>query len=295
VISARTRVYGLIGHPVRHSLSPAMYNELFERYGLDAVYLAFDVDPDRAERVADAVRTLDLVGVNLTVPFKERVLPELDQATVAAEEAGAVNVLIQQDGALKGYNTDGEGLVRYLGQVGLDMAGRRAVILGAGGTGRAVASALLDRDAAGVVILNRTLSRAHLAVTALERRFGHVDLRAGPLSAAAFADVAPQADLVVNCTAGDGARVVATLDPHALRPGATWVDVNYWMDEPPLRQACRDHGVSFHTGLGMLVHQAALAFELFTGHPVEAPVLEEILRRPASVGALRGSGPEGAG
>ncbi|RME28554.1 MAG: shikimate dehydrogenase, partial [Deltaproteobacteria bacterium] len=109
MISARTRVFGLVGHPVRHSLSPAMYNELFQRYGLDAVYVAFDVDPTRAEAVADAVRTLGLVGVNLTVPFKERVLPALDHMTVAAEEAGAVNVVIHVGGTLTGYNTDGEG------------------------------------------------------------------------------------------------------------------------------------------------------------------------------------------
>lgn len=285
MISARTRVFGLIGHPVRHSLSPAMYNELFGRYGLDAVYLAFDVPPERAGRVADAVRTLDLVGVNLTVPFKERVLPELDQATVAAEEAGAVNVVIQQDGVLKGYNTDGEGLVRYLEQQGVGIAGRRAVILGAGGTGRAVASALLDRDAAGVVLLNRTLARAQVAVGALERRFGHVDLDAGPLTPQAFAAVAPGAGLVINCTAGGGAEVVATLDPTRLLPGTTWIDVNYWMDELPQRQACLAHGVDFHPGLGMLVHQAALAFELFTGHPVEAAALQAILGgNPEAVG-----------
>lgn len=278
MISARTRVFGLIGHPVRHSLSPAMYNELFRRYGLDAVYVAFDVSPERAEDVAAAVRTLDLVGVNLTVPFKELVLPELDHMTVAAEEAGAVNVVVHVGGTLTGYNTDGEGLVRYLESQDRPVGGARAVILGAGGTGRAVASALLDRGATRVVLLNRTLSRAIRAVGALQRRFGHVDLEARPLTEVAFADAAAQADLVVNCTAGGGADVIAGLDPTALRPGSTWVDVNYWMHGPPLQAACVEHGLHFHTGLGMLVHQGALAFELFTGHPVEAPVLEAIIR-----------------
>lgn len=278
MIGARTRLYGLIGHPVRHSLSPAMYNELFQRYGQDAVYLAFDVDPDRAERVAEAVRTLDLAGVNLTVPFKERVLPELDRLTVAAEEAGAVNVLIQKGGQLMGFNTDGEGLVRHLEQHGVPIEGRRALILGAGGTGRAVASALLDREAAGVVLLNRTLSRAEAAVAALSRRFGHVPLEAAPLTAAAFAEFAPQAELVVHCTAAGGAERVSALDPSTLPRTATWVDVNYWMPDPPQQAACAALGLRFHTGLGMLVHQAALAFELFTGNPVEAEDLERILK-----------------
>jgi len=278
VITARTRVYGLIGHPVRHSLSPAMYNELFDRYGIDAVYLAFDVPPARAERVADAIRTLDLVGVNLTVPFKEQVLPQLDDMTVAAEEAGAVNVVIHNGGALRGYNTDGEGLIRYLELQGLSLGGLRAVVLGAGGAGRAVASALLERGAASVAILNRTLSRAVVARGALERRFGHHELSALPLRPETFAQAAAGAHLVVNCTSGDGARAVSALDPAVLSPGATWVDINYWMPDPPQQAACAALGLHFHTGLGMLVHQASLAFELFTGHPVEVPVLEAIIR-----------------
>ncbi len=282
MIGARTRLYGLIGHPVRHSLSPAMYNELFQRYGQDAVYLAFDVDPGRAGRVAEAVRTLDLAGVNLTVPFKEAVLPELDRMTVAAEEAGAVNVLTQKGGVLMGFNTDGEGLVRHLEEHGVPIEGRRALILGAGGTGRAVASALLDRDAAGVVLLNRTVQRAEAAVGALSRRFGHVLLDAAPLSPAAFASYAPQADLVVHCTAGGGAELVASLDPSLLPGSATWIDVNYWMPDPPQQAACDALGIRFHTGLGMLVHQAALAFELFTGNPVEAEDLARILKHEQS-------------
>lgn len=284
MIGARTRLYGLIGHPVRHSLSPAMYNELFHRYGHDAVYLAFDVDPARADSVAQAVRTLDLAGVNLTVPFKERVLAELDRLTVAAEEAGAVNVLTQKGGVLMGYNTDGEGLVRHLEQHEVPIEGRRALILGAGGTGRAVASALLDRDAAGVVLLNRTVQRAEAAVTALSKRFGHVQLEAAPLTPAAFAAFAPHADLVVHCTAAGGAETVATLDPRTLRRSATWIDVNYWMPDPPQQAACAALGVAFHTGLGMLVHQAALAFELFTGNPVEAEDLARILRHEQAGG-----------
>ncbi|MCB9781146.1 MAG: shikimate dehydrogenase [Alphaproteobacteria bacterium] len=286
MISARTRLFGLVGHPVRHSLSPAMYNELFRRYGLDAVYMAFDVDPDRAEAVGEAIRTLDLVGVNLTVPFKERVLPDLDHITVAAEEAGAVNVVVHVGGVLTGYNTDGEGLMRYLDAQGIKLSGARGVVLGAGGTGRAVASAFLDRGAAGVTLHNRTLSRAIDAVKALERRFGHADLDARPLSEAEFARTAPHADIIVNCTAGGAKSTIAGLDPAHAASGATWVDVNYWMPDPPHQQRCRALGLRFETGLGMLVHQGALAFELFTGHPVEAPVLEEIIRRAIAEGKV---------
>ena len=219
-VSARTRVFGLLGHPVRHSLSPAMYNALFARYGIDAVYVAFDVLPSRAPAVADAIRTLDLVGVNLTVPFKERVLPHLDHLTAAAAEAGAVNVVIHIDGQLTGYNTDGEGLCRSLEAEGHPLAGRSAILLGAGGTARAVASALLDRGAAAITLLNRSESRAQAAVNALGPRFPGATLRAGPLLAAAFAAAAPDATLVVNCLAGGAEAQVEALDPAALAADA---------------------------------------------------------------------------
>ena len=117
-VSGATRVYGLIGHPVRHSLSPGMYNTLFARFDIDAVYVAMDVHPADAHKVADAVRALNVVGVNLTVPFKEAVIPHLDRLTVAAEEAGAVNVVTAVDGTLTGYNTDGEGFIRSLAEEG---------------------------------------------------------------------------------------------------------------------------------------------------------------------------------
>ncbi len=268
---------GLVGHPVRHSLSPAMYNELFRRSRIDAVYVAFDVHPERAGDVAGAIRALDLVGVNLTVPFKERVMADLDHLTVAAEEAGAVNVVIQVEGKLTGYNTDGEGLVRSLEEQGWSTRGRVAVVLGAGGTARAVASALVDRGAGRVCLLNRTEARAVAAVDLLGRRFPGDRLEAGPLTPAAFARLAAGADLVVNCLSGGAEQQVCALSPEVLAPGGWWVDVNYWMPSPPLRAAALARGLRFETGHAMLMHQGALAFELFTGHPVEVREIREIL------------------
>ena len=268
-ITGHTRVYGLVGHPVRHSLSPAIYNRLFARFDIDAVYLAFDVDPDQAERVAELIRVMGMVGVNLTVPFKERILAHLDGVTAAAEEAGAVNVVTHIDGTLVGYNTDGEGFVRSLAEEGgPDPQGLHAIILGAGGAARAVASGLLDRGAERITLLNRTLGRAEEAARALQEGFPDASLNTGPLNVAGFDEVTPDVQLVVNCTSGPAVEAVASLDPARLNAGASWVDINYWMDEPPGRAACESAGVRFHDGLGMLAHQGALAFELFTGYPV---------------------------
>jgi shikimate dehydrogenase len=255
-----------------------MHNALFARFGLDGVYLAFDVHPDRAEQVASAIRTLDLVGVNLTVPFKERVVPLLDRRTQAVEEAGAANVVTNVDGWLTGYNTDGEGLVRSLEEeCDWRPAGRRCLVLGAGGAGRAVAASLAAGGAARVCILNRTVARARRATEHLARFSPQVAFSAGALSAQVMAAEAPQTDLVVNALGGGARDAVASLDIGPLPRESLWVDINYWMADPPQTAACAARGVQFVNGMGMLIHQGALSFELFTGHPIEPAELRRIL------------------
>ena len=268
MISGQTRIFGLVGHPVRHSLSPAMHTALFQRIGLDAVYVAFDVDPRRADQVASAIRTLDIVGVNLTVPFKERVLPHLDHVTLAAREAGAVNCVINLDGHLTGYNTDGAGLLGSLVEEhDWTPAGMRCAVLGAGGAGRAVAASLEANGAIAVSLHNRTLARAQAAVE-------HID---SPVLRAQGLDALGQVDLVVNCLGGGAEAAVEALPIEQLPDTAIWVDANYWMKAPPRLAACRARGLRTSTGLGMLVHQGALSFELFTGHPVDPMELRAIV------------------
>jgi shikimate dehydrogenase len=283
MITGRTRVFGLVGHPVRHSLSPAMHNELFRREGIDAIYVALDVRPEHAGEVGSAIRTLALAGVNLTVPFKERVVPDLDRLSPTAALAGAVNVVLRQDDALVGHNTDGDGYVRALvEEMGVRPAGRRAAILGAGGTGRAVAAALAAAGATSVYLLNRTSTRADAACAALAPAFPGTTFAAGPLAPAAFAAIAPELDLVVNCTAGDAAGTVAALDVRGLRRGAgadrvVWTDANYWMADPPQLVACAGLGVRIQRGIGMLMHQGALSFALFTAVPVDTDTIRGVL------------------
>ncbi len=278
MITGRTRVFGLLGHPVRHSLSPAMHNELFRRKRIDAIYVAFDVPPARAGDVADAIRTLGLAGVNLTVPFKERVVPGLDGLSESARLAGAVNVVLREDGGLVGHNTDGDGYVRALvEEMGVSPEGRRAVVLGAGGTGRAVAASLAAHGAIEVHLLNRTEARAHAACAALAGAFPATRFGAGPLTPAAFAARAPAADLVVNCTSGEAVPAVAALDVRTLARGTVWTDANYWMADPPQLAACAAHGVRIQRGIGMLMHQGALSFGLFTAMAVDIDTIRGVL------------------
>jgi shikimate dehydrogenase len=277
--SARTRVFALIGHPVRHSLSPAMHNELFRRHGVDAVYVALDVAPSQADDVATAVRTLALAGCNLTVPFKERVLPGLDVLRPAAALAGAVNVVIREpDGTLVGHNTDGLGYVRALAEeLGVTPEERSAAVLGAGGTGRAVAAALAEHRARAVTLYNRTRARAEAAAAALSPRFPHTRFDAAELTPEGWSARVEGHDLVVNCTSGEGAARVAALDVGGLPQHAVWTDANYWMADPPQLASCARRGIRIQRGIGMLMHQGALSYELFTGRAVDSGAIRGVL------------------
>lgn len=288
MISGKTRLYGLVGHPVRHSLSPAMHNELFSRKRIDAVYAAFDTRPADAGHVGRAIRTLGLAGVNLTVPFKESVIGDLDECAPEARIAGAVNVVVRRSGfgerdddrhgELIGHNTDGIGYLRALREeMGVDPAGRTAAILGAGGTARAVGSALAAAGVVSVTFFNRTLGRAELACEQLGQAHAGCRFAAAPLTASAFRICAPGLDLVVNCTSGDAAVAVAGLDVSGLRPGSIWTDANYWMSDPPQLVNCAARGVRIQRGMGMLVHQGAESFRLFTDVSVDADTVRGVL------------------
>ncbi len=276
MITGSTRIFGLVGHPVRHSLSPAMHNELFRRTRIDAIYVAYDVRPEDRGAVAQSIRTLALAGVNLTVPFKESVVPGLDRLSPEAEAAGAVNVVVREGMELVGHNTDGVGWARALAEeMGAGVAGRDTIVLGAGGSGRAVAAAIAAGGGRSVTLLNRTPGRAERAAEVLAARFPDCAVTAGPLDA--FARHAARAEIVVNCTSGEGAPAVAALDISGLRPGAIWTDANYWMSDPPQFAALAARRVRIQRGIGMLIHQGALSFRLFSGVSVDSDTIRGVL------------------
>lgn len=253
-------VYGVLGYPVAHSLSPAMHNAWLRAAGLPGTYQAFEVDPtlnDRGRRVVEAMRTLGLAGVNLTVPLKTDVLPFLDAVDPMARAIGAVNTVVPRDGGLWGTNTDAEGFCREVEGLG-GRFDRPAVVLGAGGAGRAVVAGLLARGCPGVRLLNRTRSRAEAVAAAFEA--GRVDV----FSLEALPDVVQDVGIVACCVAGPGAEVIRALPIVGVPGDAVWVDLNYWMQDPPHAESFRRRG-RFGDGRAMLVHQGALAFAAFTG------------------------------
>jgi shikimate dehydrogenase len=278
VITGATRLAAVIGWPARHSLSPTILNAAFAAAGLDWAYVAFEVPEGRGGDAVEAMRTLGLGGLSVTMPHKAAVWAAVDERTPVAAELGAVNCVFWRGDRLVGDNTDGAGLLDALrDDQGIDVAGLRCVVVGAGGAGRAVANALGWAGAADVAILNRSPIPAAEAA-ALAGAQGRVGTPA---------DVGI-ADLVVNATpvgmaggmrAESGGLAPLPLDPGLLGPGQVVVDLIYHPLQTPLLAAAATRGAAAVNGVGMLVHQAAHAFRRWTGREPSIDAMAAATRR----------------
>ena len=257
--SATTQVTGVIGDPVEHSLSPTLHNAAFADAALDWVYVAFPVPAGRGADAVRAVTALGLRGLSVTMPHKPAAARAADRLTDRAARLGSANTVRCDGGLLVGDDTDGPGFVSWLRHDrGWDAAGRTCLVLGTGGSARAVILALAEAGAARLVVAGRRPDAA-AECAALAGRRGS----AGPVTAA------QGADLVVDATsvglAGRGAALPLDLDATWLGPGQLVVDLVYSAGETPLLRAARRQGAGTADGLGMLVHQAALQFSAWTG------------------------------
>ncbi len=270
-IGPQTVPYAVLGHPVAHSLSPAMHNAAFEAMGLDAVYLAFDVTADRLMATLTSLRELGFGGVNLTLPLKETAREEMQLLHESARRAGAVNCVAFTPEGVRGYNTDGDGFLRALAELGMDsLRGRSVAVLGSGGAARGVAIACAHAGAAQIAIVARNAKRAERLTADLHATGSSVETRA-VLEAAAQEQEVRAADLVVQCTpVGLRPGEPPLFEADAFREGQWVVDTIYVVPETPLMKAARQGGARVANGLGMLLHQGALSLEIWTG--AEAPV-----------------------
>lgn len=264
-IDGSTKILGIIGDPVAHSLSPAMQNAAIIAAGINAVYLPFHVTPPELGDVIAAIRTLGILGVNVTVPHKEAVIPFLDEIDAAAKIIGAVNTIVNRNGRLVGYNTDGIGLLRSLRETfSFQPAGKNIVLLGAGGASRAAIVALAEAGAASIVVVNRTLRSAEQLIFEFADRFPGCSLRALSLSDEGVPDCLSEAHLLVNSTAVGlhGESFDISIVEH-LRADAAFCDMVYASVATPLQQEARRQGLTVMDGRGMLVGQGEEAFLLW--------------------------------
>jgi shikimate dehydrogenase len=272
---------GLIGWPVEHSVSPAMHNAAFEVMGLSGHYTLLRTPPDRVEAGLADLKARGYRGANVTVPHKQAVMPYLDKMDDAAHAIGAVNTIVVEGDKLLGYNTDAGGFVSALRDAGFEPAGRHALVLGAGGASRAVVYALA-RGGCVVTIHNRTEGRAaelcrrmqdaapHASVTWIPAGTGLADL---PLAAY---------DLLVNTTpVGMWPKTDASPWPESLPMPGHWTvyDLVYNPVETRLLAQASAAGATTIGGLGMLVHQGALAFKLWTGQMPPTEIMHAAAER----------------
>ena len=272
VTGARTRVAGIIGWPVEHSLSPAMHNAAFAALGLDWTYVAFPVHPDAVERAIAGLAAAGIAGLNATIPHKRAALEAASSASDAAAAIGAANTLVPDgQGGFRADNTDAAGFLRALDeQAPLDLEGRDALVIGGGGAARAVVHALRSRGAR-VRVANRTAARAAELGDPV------------PFVPAALDMVGGQAALVVNATSlglhGDDAP--GELPLAGLGRDQVVADIVYRPGGTPWLAAAAGRGARTVDGLGMLLHQGAAAFEAWTGRAPPLDAMRAALERPS--------------
>ncbi|MGB4863972.1 MAG: shikimate dehydrogenase [Tepidiformaceae bacterium] len=262
-----SRRAGIIGHPVGHSLSPVFQAAAFKHCGLDVRYESWDTTASGLQARLTALRAPDVLGANVTIPHKEAVIPLLDELGGQSARVGAVNTIVNRDGRLFGFNTDGPGFVAALkNEAGFDPSGKSVLLLGAGGAARGIAFALAEERAAEIRIWNRTPERAERLVSAVAT--------AGATAETARTPDPTGYDCIVNCTslgmAGTGTESEPACDFAAAHAGALAVDIVYRPEETAFLNAAKSSGLKTLGGLPMLIYQGALAFELWTG--VRAPI-----------------------
>jgi shikimate dehydrogenase len=269
-ISGRTKITGLFGYPVEHTLSPAMHNAAFTELGLDYCYVPFLVHPDYLEYAVKAIKSLNLSGVNVTVPHKEKVMPFLDEINEEASFIGAVNTIVNSGGRLIGYNTDGRGFIQSLSEVGISIEDKNILIIGAGGASKAI-SYYLSQKAKTLYLYDIDKYKVEKLVQDLNNIFNNVYIIENISSVGRF-------HIIINATPlGLKKEDPLPFDTTLLRTEQTVCDVIY--KKTRLLEEASKKGCVTIDGLGMLLWQGVFAFELWTGKKPGVEVMRNALMK----------------
>ncbi len=279
-ITPQTKLLGLIGHPVSHSLSPVFHNAALDYLNLDYVYLAFDVLPENLTAAVRALRALGIIGFNVTVPHKETIITLLDEWDEPARSLQAVNTIILHHGRLTGYNTDEYGFTQALNRHQVNVKGKTAIILGAGGAARAVLAAMIQKQIQKILICNRSSDRAFQFQRWAQSAFC---FKVGIIpwdhfingSAADLSGV----DILINATCLGLQQENISVPWKKIDNCQYIIDVVYFRDETPLVKEARKWGKIAFDGKLMLLYQGVKSFQLFTNHEAPVMVMEEVLCR----------------
>lgn len=275
-INGKTKPLAIIGYPVGHSLSPLMHNIFFQFLGLNNVYIPLEIKPGHLQAAIEALWTLGFMGANITIPYKEEVIPLLPEISSEAELIGAVNTLVRKENGFRGHNTDGQGFLKALSiEKGWEPHGKKVVILGAGGSARAIGISLALKGAHKITIINRNLLRARGITEIVEKQIGvHGEIFGwnNPM----LERVIREGDIIINTTPlgmNPNINEIPPLDTKWLSPSQLLVDLIYNPLETRLMKEAKAQGCQVSNGLGMLIYQGVLSFKLWTG---QEPPLENI-------------------
>ena len=279
-----TKSIALIGYPLKHSISPLFQQAALDYYQLAARYEIREIEPLRLEKTVDLLRHPSNLGANVTVPYKEAVLPLMDELEELASQIGAVNTIVNRDKRLIGYNTDAAAFLQALRQEGcFEPRGKQVLLLGAGGAARAIGLILIKAEVDILTIVNRTFERAQELASSLIRTKPHTKVIALPWRIPEMEDALSHCHLVVNCTS-IGMKHSPTEDESPLKteaiPGDALVyDLVYNPVKTPLLREAKKSGARTLGGLAMLVYQGAASFELWTGKQAPLEVMFEAARK----------------
>lgn len=274
-VTGRTQLFGILGDPVEHTCSPAMQNAALAAAGIDGVYVPFHVRPADLKTALAGLRAAGIAGLNVTVPHKEAVVPLLDELRPRARACGAVNTIVRTRRGLAGDNTDGTGFIAALAEARRTVRGARILLIGAGGSARGVAHALVRAGCADLYVANRTRARAAALVRTLRSRRA----TAGGLEILHDRPALPRFDLIVNCTSTGLRNAAPPLLFAATHRDTLCCDLLYGPTPAPFLRRARAAGRRTMDGSGMLLHQGALAFELWAARPAPLEVMRRALTR----------------
>lgn len=285
-ITGKTRIFGIFGDPIAHTLSPVMQNAAFEALGLPCQYLPFQVHTENLKKALEAILPLGIQGVNVTIPHKEAVIPFLDSVEAEAEKIGAVNTIETASNRLIGHNTDGKGFLASLSEMNIDPSGRRVILIGAGGAARGVAIALLSAGISEIILMTRTVERGKILANRLGSLSPRLKVSVRGMGLEKESPLKPdRSTLLINSTPlGMKENDPLPFPSELLDPNWIVADLIYRPDETPLLLAAKKTGAKTIPGLGMLLHQGALAFEIWTKEKAPLQVMRDALRNALASG-----------
>ena len=279
-VKATTNIYGIFGHPVKHSLSPDMHNSAFNELGLNSVYVAFDIDPENIEQATRAIRVMGINGINITIPHKQTIIPFLDEVSADATLTGAVNTVKNEHGKLSGFNTDVGGFLRAIRE-DLDFTpeGKTLFLIGAGGAARAVLSAFCMNGGAVVYIADIIQAKAIELANQFKANFPNIAIETVSLEDQKILEQKfDEADILVNASpAGMDGVGSHDIPLKSLNNNAVVYDLVYKPSNTKLLQDAKKLGHKASGGLTMLLYQGAESFEIWTGKNAPVEIMKKAL------------------